>query len=88
MPGRMELISRKPMIVVDGAHNPAGVRALVATLDGAFHVEGTRRCILGMLTGREIIDMVTPLVELGVLRTLRERRAHTMWPKLSEKLGE
>ena len=65
MPGRMELISRKPMIVVDGAHNPAGVRALVATLDGAFHVEGTRRCILGMLTGREIIDMVTPLVELG-----------------------
>ena len=65
MPGRMELISRKPMIVVDGAHNPAGVRALVSTLDGAFHVEGTRRCIIGMLTGREIDDMVTPLVDLG-----------------------
>src|ERR1035438_5005225 len=27
MPGRMELVSRKPMIVVDGAHNPAGVKA-------------------------------------------------------------
>ncbi|MEI6200268.1 MAG: Mur ligase family protein, partial [Actinomycetota bacterium] len=65
MPGRMELISRKPMIVVDGAHNPAGVRALVSTLDGAFHVEGTRRCIIGMLTGREIDDMVMPLVDLG-----------------------
>lgn len=65
MPGRMELISRKPMIVVDGAHNPAGVRALASTLDGAFHVEGTRRCIIGMLTGREIDDMVTPLVDLG-----------------------
>ena len=65
MPGRMELIASAPMIVVDGAHNPAGVRALVATLDGAFHVAGQRRCVLGMLTGRNIDDMVTPLVTLG-----------------------
>jgi dihydrofolate synthase / folylpolyglutamate synthase len=65
MPGRMELISRKPMIVVDGAHNPAGVKALVATLDGAFHVTGQRRCVLGMLSGRDIDDMVEPLVALG-----------------------
>ena len=65
MPGRMELISRKPMIVVDGAHNPAGVRALCATLDGAFYVQGERRCVLGMLAGRDVDDMVTPLVELG-----------------------
>lgn len=65
MPGRMELISRKPMIVVDGAHNPAGMRALVATLDGAFHVSGERRCVIGMLTGRDIDDMVAPLVSLG-----------------------
>jgi len=65
MPGRMELVSRKPMIVVDGAHNPAGVKALVATLDGAFHVAGERRCVLGMLSGRDIDDMVEPLVTLG-----------------------
>jgi dihydrofolate synthase/folylpolyglutamate synthase len=65
MPGRMELISRKPMIVVDGAHNPAGVKALVATLDGAFHVEGERRCVIGMLSGRVVDDMVEPLVGLG-----------------------
>ena len=65
MPGRMELISRKPMIVVDGAHNPAGVKALVATLDGAFYVAGERRCVLGMLSGRDVDDMVEPLVALG-----------------------
>ena len=65
MPGRMELIARKPMIVVDGAHNPAGVRALCATLDGAFFVSGERRCVLGMLAGRDVDDMVAPLVELG-----------------------
>lgn len=65
MPGRTELLSRHPMIVVDGAHNPAGMRALGATLDGAFHVEGARRCVLGMLSGREVGDMVEPLVALG-----------------------
>jgi len=65
MPGRMEVISRNPMIVIDGAHNPAGVRALVATLDGAFDVRWERRCVLGMLTGRDLDDMVTPLVGAG-----------------------
>jgi dihydrofolate synthase/folylpolyglutamate synthase len=65
MPGRMEIVSRNPMIVIDGAHNPAGVRALVATLDGAFDVRGERRCVLGMLTGRDLDDMVAPLVGAG-----------------------
>ncbi|MGH3732347.1 MAG: bifunctional folylpolyglutamate synthase/dihydrofolate synthase [Acidimicrobiales bacterium] len=65
MPGRMEIISRNPLIVVDGAHNPAGVRALVATLDGAFDVRGQRRCVLGMLKGRDINDMVSPLAGAG-----------------------
>ena len=65
MPGRMELLSRHPMIVVDGAHNPAGMRALCAALDGAFHVAGERRCVVGMLSGRDVDDMVAPLVALG-----------------------
>jgi dihydrofolate synthase/folylpolyglutamate synthase len=66
MPGRLEVISHRPMIVVDGAHNPAGVRALARSLDGAFHVDGVRRAVLGMLTGRDVDDMVAPLVECGV----------------------
>jgi len=65
MPGRMELLSRAPMIVIDGAHNPAGMRALAATLDGAFHVTGERRCVIGMLHGREVDEMIKPLLNLG-----------------------
>jgi len=65
MPGRMELLAHAPTIVVDGAHNPAGMRALCTALDGAFHVLGERRCVLGMLTGRDVDDMVAPLVSLG-----------------------
>lgn len=65
MPGRLELIAHDPMIVVDGAHNPAGVEALCAALEGAFYVTGERRCVLGMLNGRDVDDMVEPLVALG-----------------------
>jgi dihydrofolate synthase/folylpolyglutamate synthase len=65
MPGRMEIVARNPLIVVDGAHNPAGVRALVATLDGAFDVRGQRRCVLGVLVGRDLDDMIEPLVGAG-----------------------
>ncbi len=65
MPGRMEVIARDPTVVVDGAHNPAGVRALVATLDGAFDIRGERRCVLGMLNGRDLEDMITPLLSAG-----------------------
>ncbi|MBN2057414.1 MAG: bifunctional folylpolyglutamate synthase/dihydrofolate synthase [Candidatus Saganbacteria bacterium] len=31
-PGRYQIISRKPLTIMDGAHNPAGIRALVRTI--------------------------------------------------------
>lgn len=65
MPGRLEVLARDPVVVVDGAHNPAGVRALVAALDGAFDITGARRCVFGVLVGRDLDDMVAPLVGAG-----------------------
>jgi folylpolyglutamate synthase/dihydropteroate synthase len=35
-PGRMEVVGRKPMIMLDGAHNPAGAEALSIALREAF----------------------------------------------------
>jgi len=66
MPGRLEVLARSPLVVVDGAHNPAGARALAATLDGAFGVGGVRRVVFGLLNGREVVDMVEPLVSAGL----------------------
>ena len=65
MPGRMELLGHSPMILVDGAHNPAGVASLAGTLAGAFHVTGERRGVIGMLAGREVDDMLAPLMGEG-----------------------
>ncbi|MDM7856053.1 bifunctional folylpolyglutamate synthase/dihydrofolate synthase [Cellulomonas alba] len=35
-PGRLEVVRSSPTVVVDGAHNPHGAEALVASLDEAF----------------------------------------------------
>ena len=35
-PGRFQIISRKPLTIVDGAHNPAGIKVLVETLKQKF----------------------------------------------------
>jgi len=35
-PGRLELVRRSPLVIVDAAHNPAGMAATVAALSEAF----------------------------------------------------
>ena len=35
-PGRFQIISKKPLIIVDGAHNPAGVKSLRVTIREQF----------------------------------------------------
>ena len=36
VPGRLETVRSEPLIVIDGAHNPAGMEAAAAALDDAF----------------------------------------------------
>ena len=35
-PGRLEIVSRDPLMILDGAHNPHAIKALVATLQERF----------------------------------------------------
>jgi dihydrofolate synthase/folylpolyglutamate synthase len=48
-PGRLEVVSRRPLCVVDGAHNEAGAAALLRALDEEFAVDGERVLVVGML---------------------------------------
>ena len=42
IPGRLEVIGHDPLTVLDGAHNPAGMAAMVAALPALL---GRRRCV-------------------------------------------
>ncbi|BBG80808.1 TPA: folylpolyglutamate synthase/dihydrofolate synthase family protein [Streptococcus pneumoniae] len=47
-PGRLEVVSRNPLMILDGAHNPHAIKALVATLQERFadyHKEILFTCI-------------------------------------------
>ncbi len=50
-PGRLQVVSRKPLIILDGAHNPAGAKALVSYLS-SYHKKFT--FIIGMQRNKDI----------------------------------
>ena len=65
--GRMEVVDRDPLTILDGAHNPAGAAAAAATLDEEFAANPGRVILIGLLTGRDPGE---------VLDALDARRAH------------
>jgi dihydrofolate synthase/folylpolyglutamate synthase len=60
-PGRMEIVSRRPLVVLDGAHNPAGAQAAAATLDEEFATDGGRVLVFGCFTGKDPEEMLRAL---------------------------
>jgi dihydrofolate synthase/folylpolyglutamate synthase len=66
VPGRLEVLGRRPLLLVDGAHNAAGMAALGAALTEEFAVDGTAVAVVGMLTGRDPSAMLEPLAAAGV----------------------
>ncbi len=58
-PARIELLSREPLVIVDGAHNPDGARALAAALRGA-RLSGLT-AVLGILNGKQPEELLAAL---------------------------
>ena len=59
--GRAEIISQDPVIILDGAHNPAGAIALRELLDDEL-LRAKRKCfILGFMQDKLIIEIVNIL---------------------------
>lgn len=59
-PGRLQVVSREPLTIVDGAHNPHGVRSLTRALEKNF---GSPRAIgvIGVLADKNADEMLETL---------------------------
>ena len=66
VPGRLEVLGRRPLLLVDGAHNAAGMAALADALTEEFAVDGVSVAVVGMLSGRDPSAMLAPLASVGV----------------------
>ncbi len=66
VPGRLEIVKRHPLVVVDGAHNVAGMITLARSLVEEFAVDGDAVAVVGMLSGRDPSAMLDALVSAGI----------------------
>jgi dihydrofolate synthase/folylpolyglutamate synthase len=63
MPGRLEVIGEHPLMILDGAHNPAGIEAMAASLPQI--VNGRRAvAVVSILGDKDAAAMVAPLADV------------------------
>jgi dihydrofolate synthase/folylpolyglutamate synthase len=61
--GRLEVLQRRPTVLVDGAHNPAGVSSLCAALKKEFHYRRLT-VVFGVLDDKDYRTMLRRLAPL------------------------
>lgn len=88
-PGRLEMVSSSPRVILDGAHNPAGALALKESLEKEFQF---RRLILlmGILGDKDIegvLHTVAPLADHIILSKPHVERAAPV-SSLHQALGQ
>jgi dihydrofolate synthase/folylpolyglutamate synthase len=76
-PGRLEIVGRHPLIVLDGAHNPAAADALAAALSEAF-VWDRLHLVMAVFSNKDlggVVERAAPLAAVGYAATTGSVRA-------------
>ncbi len=76
-PGRLELVRTSPSVLVDAAHNPAGVEVLVEAVEEAFAYERLVG-VVGILTDKDaeqMLGLLEPLLDEVVVTRSASPRA-------------
>ena len=63
-PGRFQILQERPIVVVDGAHNPGGARALAASLRAYFPGQAVT-FVLGIFADKDQAGILEALVPLA-----------------------
>ena len=61
-PGRLQVVAKEPLIVLDGAHNPAGLRSLKRSIQWHFKPERSI-AVVAMLADKDIAAAAAELAE-------------------------
>jgi dihydrofolate synthase/folylpolyglutamate synthase len=62
-PGRLELVRRSPTVLIDAAHNPAGMAATVAAVEESFTF-GTLIGVVAVMADKDVAGILGPLEPL------------------------
>ncbi len=82
-PGRMEVVSRSPLVVLDAAHNPAGMASARISISSDFSTVGRWHLVASMLKGREPEAMFLALGsdKIASVNVARTRSLRAMDPE-------
>lgn len=69
-PGRMEVMRRQPLCLLDGAHNEAGASVLAATIDDEFGEQRHWNLVIGVLTPHDPAAFLAALDLPDVVRVI------------------
>lgn len=76
-PGRVDILSKRPLVILDGAHNPSGASTLKAALNGLKYEKLI--LVLGIMNGKDIDGILRELAPMAykviITRPLTERAA-------------
>jgi dihydrofolate synthase/folylpolyglutamate synthase len=76
-PGRLEVIHESPLIILDGAHNPAAARSLKEALQEEFDYHHLYM-VMGIMKDKEVeavVEELAPLAEVLIAASLGNPRA-------------
>lgn len=61
-PGRLQVVSKEPLVVLDGAHNPAGMSSLTAALNESFNSPKTLG-LVAMLADKDLDGTIAEMAK-------------------------
>jgi dihydrofolate synthase/folylpolyglutamate synthase len=64
VPGRIEVVSRNPLMILDGAHNPAGAEALAEAV-GEFFTWDRLHLVVAVSANKDLAGLLGPLAQLA-----------------------
>src|SRR5919204_810646 len=90
-PGRLEVVGRSPLVLLDGAHNPAGAHALAAALLEEFVVD-RRTLVVACLADKDVRGILEALAPAAGRLVVTQNRSPRTAPadrlrKEAEALG-
>lgn len=80
LPGRFELVSADPPVIVDGSHNPQAAAVLASAISDAWPHDPRPVAVLGVLADKDaasIVDALAPVVSAFVVTAPESPRARS-----------
>jgi len=63
-PGRLQIVSREPLLILDGAHNPGAIRNLSHSLKAGFHFKRLI-LVLGVMADKDLRNILRGIVPMA-----------------------